>query len=63
MRVMFVCVPVMSGGSFGLGGFSWWIGKALFYRTFWMLPPMVDLNQHSLFPKATASMRSTAWAA
>ena len=35
MRVIFVCVPVMSGGSFGLGGFSWWIGKALLYRMFW----------------------------
>ena len=36
VRVIFFCVPVMSGESFGLGGFSWWIGKALLYRMFWM---------------------------
>ena len=34
--VIFVCVPVMSEDSFGLGGFPWWIGKALLYRMFWM---------------------------
>ena len=36
VRVIFVCVLVMSGGSFGVGWFSWWIGKALLYRMFWM---------------------------
>ena len=40
--VIFVCVLVMSGGSFGLGGFSWWIGKALLYRLFWMVVASVS---------------------
>ena len=31
VRVIFVCVLVMSGDSFGVGGFSWWIRKALLY--------------------------------
>jgi len=35
--VTFVCTLVMSGGGCRVGGFSWWIGKALLYRMFWVV--------------------------
>jgi len=35
--VIFVCTLVISGDGCQVGGFSWWIGKALLYRMFWMV--------------------------